>query len=153
MMLGRITAAAIIVAAATLFFATVCLAHGVSYEMVETSPAVSFKSAFSSGEPIAYGEVLIYSPSDSEVEYQNGRTDKHGVFTFLPDQPGTWKVEVDGGLGHKLMFDVPVSAPEGKMKSEIKAGTTHSSKPVKAALGISLLLNVALAALYWKKRK
>lgn len=154
MKFGKITAAALTIAAATFFYAAACLAHGVSYEMIDTSPAISFKSGFSSGEPIAYGEVLIYSPADSEVEYQNGRTDRNGVFTFLPDRAGIWKVEVDGGLGHKLMFDVTVSEPSAENRNGVNvAGMGHSSQAVNAALGLSLLLNVALGALYWRKRK
>ncbi len=129
-------------------------AHGVSYEMVETSPAITFRSAFSSGEPIAYGEIMIYSPENSEVEYQNGRTDKNGVFSFLPDQKGIWKIEVNGGLGHKLMFDVEVSADGKDNHAQInKKGLLQSSQTVRAALGLSLLFNLALAALYLPARK
>lgn len=122
--------------------------------MVETSPAITFRSGFSSGEPIACGEVLIYSPGNSEVEYQNGRTDKNGVFSFLPDGPGMWKIEVNGGLGHKLMFEIEVTATGTKPQEQTnKKGLLHSSQTMRAALGISLLFNIALAALYLPARK
>lgn len=153
-MYGRIMAVVILVAAAASGLVTVCSAHGVSYEMIESSPAVTFKSGFSSGEPISYGEVLIYSPADREVEYQNGRTDRNGVFSFLPDRAGIWKVEVEGGLGHKLMFDVPVSAAgnDGAVKAET-ISAPGKSKTVSALLGVSLLLNVALAAMYLRTKR
>ncbi len=123
--------------------------------MVDTSPTITFKSVFSSGDSIAYGEVLIYSPGNSEVEYQNGRTDKNGVFSFLPDKTGIWKVEVDGGLGHKLMFDVNVSSPD---KKDLTPDNKHvnqlqQSRPILAAFGISLIFNLALAPLYYMARK
>lgn len=145
---------AILVAAGIIYFSVNSWAHGVSYEMVETSPAVTFRSGFSSGEPIAYGEVLIYSPDDSEVEFQNGRTDKNGVFSFLPDRPGIWKIEVKGGLGHKLMFEVQVDAH--KIIKDSKAdnyGFLHSSQSMRAVLGVSLLFNIALATLLLRARK
>ncbi|WP_027721985.1 hypothetical protein [Maridesulfovibrio zosterae] len=152
-MFSKFIPAALFVAAGIIIFSGTSWAHGVSYEMIENSPSITFRSGFSSGDPIAYGEVLIYSPENSEVEYQNGRTDKNGVFSFLPDGPGVWKVEVYGGLGHKLMFEIPIDE-KGKEKPELeKKGLLQSSQTMRAALGISILFNIALAALYFSARK
>ena len=115
--------------------------------MLETSPAITFKSGFSSGEPIAYGEVLIYAPGNDKVEFQNGRTDQNGVFSFLPDRPGIWKVEVEGGLGHKLFFDVDVAESNGNMLAgKTKKNPLQASNTIKVLLGISLIFNLCLAA-------
>jgi nickel transport protein len=154
MKLLKILPVATIVAAGILYLSNIAWAHGVAYEMVETSPAVTFKSGFSSGDPISYGQVLIYAPDNAEVEFQNGRTDKNGVFSFLPDQPGIWKVEVDGGLGHKLIFDVEVA---GSVKNELaaheKEAPLQGSIEIRALLGISLIFNLCLAASYLRARR
>ncbi|WP_239060934.1 DUF4198 domain-containing protein [Desulfovibrio sp. JC022] len=122
--------------------------------MVETSPAVTFKSGFSSGDPIAYGEVLIYAPENTEVEFQNGRTDKNGVFSFLPDRAGIWKVEVDGGLGHKLMFDVEVAeSDKNELATHEKEAPLQGSIEIRALLGISLIFNLCLAVTYLRARR
>ncbi|WP_320169517.1 hypothetical protein [Maridesulfovibrio sp.] len=154
MLSRKIIAAAILFAAVSLFRIVPCHAHGVSYEIIDTTPAISFKSGFSSGEPIAYGEVTIYSPDDREVEFQNGRTDKNGVFSFMPDRPGVWKIEVLGGMGHKLMFDVDVLPQNEKAERKIiTSGKPPASRTISAVLGVSLLLNLALGALFIRSRK
>ncbi len=143
-----------LVVAGILYLSNIACAHGVSYEMVETSPAITFKSGFSSGDPIAYGEVLIYGPDNAEVEFQNGRTDRNGGFSFLPDKPGIWKVEVDGGLGHKLIFDVDVAGSnKDGISAHKKESPLQASITIKALLGISLIFNLCLAASYLRARR
>ncbi|WP_415716992.1 hypothetical protein [Maridesulfovibrio sp.] len=154
MLLKKIIPAVIILTAGIICSGNIACAHGVSYEMLKDSPAVTFKSGFSSGEPISYGEVLIYAPGNDEVEFQNGRTDQNGVFSFLPDRPGTWKVEVEGGLGHKLSFDLNVAESNGKMNAEkAKKNPLQASKAIKVMLGISLIFNLCLAAFCLRKSK
>ena len=154
MRLLRIIPVVTLVAAGVLYLSNIAWAHGVAYEMVETSPAVTFKSGFSSGDPIAYGQVLIYAPDNAEVEFQNGRTDRNGVFSFLPDRPGIWKVEVDGGLGHKLIFDVEVAGSEkNELSAHEKEAPLQGSIEIKALLGISLIFNLCLVASYLRARQ
>lgn len=137
-----------------LYLNKIAWAHGVAYEMVETSPTVTFKAGFSSGDPIAYGQVLIYAPDNAEVEFQNGRTDKNGVFSFLPDSPGIWKVEVDGGLGHKLFFDVTVAdSNQSGLATQKEESPLRASMNIKILLGISLIFNLCLAATFLRARR
>ena len=154
MKLFKILPVVTLVAAGILYLSNIAWAHGVAYEMVETSPTVTFKSGFSSGEPISYGQVLVYAPDNTEVEFQNGRTDKNGVFSFLPDQPGVWKVEVDGGLGHKLIFDVEVAGSDkNELAAHKKEAPLQGSIEIRALLGISLIFNLCLAASYLRARR
>ncbi len=144
----------ILIAVGILYSGNVAWAHGVSYEMVENSAAVTFKSGFSNGSPIAYGEVLIYAPDNADIEFQNGRTDRNGIFSFLPDKPGIWKIEVDGGLGHKLIFTVNVAESEKKdLTAQTIKDPLQASMSIKVLLGISLIFNLCLAASYIRKKK
>lgn len=154
MLYKKVIPAVIIFTAGIIYFNSMAWAHGVSYEMVETSPAVTFKSTFSNGNPIAYGEVLIYAPGNADVEYQNGRTDQNGVFSFLPDRSGTWKVEVDGGLGHKLIFNVDVAESDGNtLAGKTEEKPLQASNTIKAMLGISLIFNLCLAVFCLRKAR
>ncbi|WP_319780096.1 hypothetical protein [Maridesulfovibrio sp.] len=154
MMLRKILPAVIFIAVGLFCFGTVARAHGVAYEMIETSPTITFKSGFSSGEPIAYGEVLIYAPDNSEVEFQNGRTDKNGVFSFLPDKPGIWKIEVSGGQGHKLIFDLDISdTGKNGLTAHKRENPLHGSMEIRVLLGISLIFNLCFAAFYLRRKR
>ncbi|OEU66970.1 MAG: hypothetical protein BA863_16855 [Desulfovibrio sp. S3730MH75] len=130
-------------------------AHGVSYELLESPKTITFKTIFSSGEPISYGEVLIFSPENTEVEYQNGRTDKLGQFSFLPDKKGKWKIEVNGGMGHKIIFDVAITdlLNENIIEIQNKSSQLKSSIYMRVALGISFIFNVFLVSqIIWRKK-
>lgn len=50
----------------------------------------------------------IFSPHDKEIEYQNGRTDKNGCFSFIPDDTGTWTVVINDGTDHGDRIEIPV---------------------------------------------
>lgn len=83
------------------------LAHGVVDEVIKAKTMI-IKAAYDDGEPMGYAEVKIFSPEVSKVEYQNGRTDKNGCFSFLPDQKGEWKAVVDDGIGHGFTIEIEV---------------------------------------------
>ncbi len=138
----------ILITVGIILYCNTARAHGVSYELLESPKTITFKTVFSSGEPISYGEVLIYSPENSEVEYQNGRTDKLGQFSFLPDKNGKWKIEVNGGMGHKIIFDVVIADLSGGNIIEVqnKPSPLKSSLYMRIALGISLIFNMFLAS-------
>jgi nickel transport protein len=75
-------------------------AHGTDYSLVEGEALTAVAFNYSDGEPMAYAEVLVFSPQDPKVEHQNGRTDKHGKFAFCPDMPGAWRISANDGMGH-----------------------------------------------------
>ncbi|WP_031479397.1 hypothetical protein [Maridesulfovibrio frigidus] len=149
------TPTVILITVGIILYCSTVWAHGVSYELLEASKTITFKTVFSSGEPISYGEVLIFSPEDSEIEYQNGRTDKLGQFSFLPNKNGKWKIEINGGMGHKIFFDIDITDLHGENKIEIqnKPTTFKSSLYMRIALGISLIFNMFLASrIIWIKK-
>lgn len=53
-------------------------------------------------------EVLVYSPDEPDRAFQTGRTDRDGVFSFVPNTNGAWSVVVDDGMGHSKAVEVAV---------------------------------------------
>ena len=82
-------------------------AHGMVHHFSREQATV-IRAAYDDGEPMSYADVKIFGPGDTKFEHQNGRTDKHGCFAFVPDVPGQWRLTVDGGMGHMITTDVTV---------------------------------------------
>lgn len=134
-------------------------AHGTDYRLIAKDMVVAVEFFYSDKTPIQYAEILIFSPENATVEYQNGRTDQNGRFAFLPETPGQWKLEVSDGMGHAVhaAITVNVHGPEVKENGEssgkqfdVQTSTKtsvfdRSSMVVKVVLGLSLLLNLFLA--------
>ncbi len=104
---------------------TICMivsmlfAHGVGFnlESSESAQVVSFH--YANGEPMAYAEILIYDPHSSDVEFQNGRTDRNGKFAFVPDSEGMWIVKAQDSKGHMADACIIISIKKGKMSSKV----------------------------------
>ena len=59
-------------------------AHGTDYRIVEDAKTVTFEFFYDDREPMQYSEVLVFSPNNDRIEYQNGRTDSKGAdFHFI----------------------------------------------------------------------
>ncbi len=85
-------------------------AHGVAHSFI-TEKAVLLQAAYSDGSPMSFAEVVVFSPLDSKVEHQNGRTDKNGRFAFLPDEQGEWSISVTDGMGHAFTRQIRIDNP------------------------------------------
>ena len=83
-----------------------CRAHGVE-STVEREEGYCVTTLYDDGEPMSYAALEIKAP-DSDITFQKGRTDRNGRFMFQPDGPGSWKVSVQDGMGHRLVLDVEV---------------------------------------------
>lgn len=115
-------------------------AHSMGYRIVEkkTVPVVTFY--YSGGKAVSYAEVTVWSPANNSIEFQNGRTDKNGVFIFNPDIGGIWRIEVDDGLGHRVAAEYEVYSPSNK---GLRPSKEPSSLLLSAVLGVSLIFNIA----------
>jgi nickel transport protein len=148
-----------LVAGFTCLFAFRVEAHGTAHRVVRDGTAVTVESFYTDKEPLQYAEVLVFSPSDRKVEYQNGRTDRNGRFAFFPDRQGTWRMEVSDGMGHRMTADIEVTAPAepdtGSGSGSAGEGETQpgDSVPLKAAFGVSLIANAALVFHFLKTGK
>ncbi len=131
-------------------------AHGTGHRVIRGSSAITVEFFYSDNEPMSYSEVMVFSPEDKNVEYQNGRTDREGRFAFCPRSPGKWRIEANDGMGHKAQSVILVEQktdekPYENYLPEAKAETpATTSKPLKTALGLSLIANLAFAVYVWR---
>ncbi len=128
-----------------LAWAPAVLAHEVQYEVVRGS-ALAMKVYFADGEPLMYTEYEVYSPQDSGIPYQKGRTDRRGYLSFVPDTPGQWRVRVIDQSGHGL--DVRVESASAWPAREPARGRAWL-RPLGGLLAIAAIFLV----LYLLSRK
>ncbi len=144
------------------------LAHGTGFRLIDDAKAIAVSFFYADGQPMRYAETLVFSPNDDDVEYQNGRTDQQGRFAFYPHQPGTWRLVVNDGMGHRAEGIVSVknplpkdaeSDPDGgeedpENRADFRAeAPEHSHTGLKLIAGLSLIGNLCFAGLYLKNRK
>ncbi len=91
-----------------LVFSVNTMAHAIRFEVEKHYPAVTLHAYFTKTAPLVNASVEIFAPGD-EKTYQKGSTDKHGFFTFRPDESGSWEVTVDDEMGHFDRITVNVS--------------------------------------------
>lgn len=117
-------------------------AHGLEYTVSETSgkPTVDFH--YSDGSPVSYTEVKIWSPDNDSIEFQNGRTDKNGRFSFVPDQDGLWRITTNDEMGHAATVEHIVITTASGTKGIVHSPAEKKNKTLFAVLGCSLIMNV-----------
>lgn len=141
------------------------LAHGTDYRLIGKDAVVVMDFFYSDKTPMQYAEVLVFSPENDKVEFQNGRTDQKGRFAFLAETPGDWQVKVNDGMGHAVHATVNVSAEKSKTTAETLDDNLKPITPQKDALlynvpvsiklflGLSILLNLFLSMYVWNLKK
>jgi nickel transport protein len=133
-------------------------AHGTDYSLVEGEALTAVAFNYSDGEPMAYAEVLVFSPQDPKVEHQNGRTDKHGKFAFCPDMSGTWRITANDGMGHLCQATVEVGQGDATGKADrprhetAVASTVEGTKTLKIIAGLSLIGNLGFASWFFSRK-
>jgi len=132
--------------------AAAALAHGTTYDVLDSAATVAARFAYDDGEPMMYAEVLVFRPGNDQIEYQNGRTDQLGHFAFCPDTSGTWRVEVADGMGHKVSSRIRVDADLRGAVAVGGQGRGPSGVGLRVVTGLSLLANLALLALLLRRR-
>jgi nickel transport protein len=144
------------------------LAHGTDYRVIaDNDPVVGIAFFYSDKVPMRYAEVLVYSPENDKIEFQNGRTDAEGRFAFFAETPGDWRVEVNDGMGHAVHATVAVtprevetadSAEVAAMQKKLSATEKKhallgdASTGVKMVLGLSILMNLFFGMYVWKRK-
>lgn len=83
--------------------------HGLNVEVEEGAPSIIATCTYSGGIPVKCAEVTIFSPAEDETAFQNGHTDQRGIFAFVPDEDGTWKMIVDDGMGHREEVEIVIT--------------------------------------------
>lgn len=131
-------------------------AHGTGHRLLTDTNTVTVEFFYSYNEPMSYSEILVFSPQDQKLEYQNGRTDQKGRFSIFPEIPGTWKIIANDGMGHKetatIEIQEDISETEGgNVQAKDDGHLSATSMAVKTVAGLSLILNVFLVLHLWKR--
>lgn len=120
--------------------------------------------------PMAYSEVQIFSPTETKIPHQKGRSDRNGFFVFRPDAPGAWTFSAADGQGHLSQGEIEVTAgqlnPDAGSSGAAPAASPEAAQPepqlakggasaegpdpLKIILGISLIVNLGLIFM-WRK--
>lgn len=146
-------------------------AHGTDYRLINNDAVAIAEFVYSDQTPMRYAEILVFSPGNDKVEFQNGRTDQNGRFAFLAETPGDWHVKVNDGMGHAVHATVSVNL--GKLEQSFAAETSadglnnapektitgkknfifaDTSVFIKLLFGLSILLNLSLGMYVCKCR-
>ena len=96
-MKGLTAAVVILFPILALFSGPAAQAHSIHYDVQQK--AMGVRIYYSEKDPAAYSQYELYGPGDKEP-HQTGRTDKNGYLGFVPDRPGTWKLQVWGESSH-----------------------------------------------------
>lgn len=138
--------------ASLLLWASVAYGHGVTYGICDEH-AMAVRFVYAGGEPMSYVEAKVFGPESSpDLEFQNGRTDARGVFAFVPDRPGPWRVEAWDNLGHKGSIKVVVEQSNTGLKAGSQTETMQNgSKAIKFLLALSIIANLAFVIAYIKR--
>ena len=142
-------------------------AHGTDYRLIGNNSVVAAEFFYSDKVPMQYAEVLVFSPENDTVEYQNGRTDQNGRFAFLAELPGNWQMKVNDGMGHAVHATVTVNPVEAEQNTPAQANDhqlntatekkdtlfANVSMSIKLFFGLSILLNLFLGMYVWKRNR
>jgi nickel transport protein len=94
---------------------------------------------------------------NEELPFQTGRTDRNGLFLFLPDQPGDWKVVARDEMGHRLAVkpiideDMNPNKTGGQTDGAVDGGFLPRYE--KAFMGLSLIFGISGVFFWWRGRR
>ena len=123
-------------------------AHGAHY-IIAQAKATVIRVEYDGGEPMSYAEVKIFSPDDQKVEYQKGRTDKKGQFSFLPEKGGEWKIVVHDGMGHGVVAKV---SADDKADTGSPVQSSGLKKWQKAVMALTVVWGFIGLAFFFQAR-
>jgi nickel transport protein len=112
------------------------LATGHTVEHTVLEKGIGVEVHYADGSAMSFSGVKVFSPTDAQNVFQEGATDKNGRFVFYPDVKGTWKIEVNDGMGHGLVTDINVT--EGMIPAQDE---DHHSRtiPEKIIMGVCII--------------
>lgn len=102
-----------------LCFTASLFAHGVGFDLKKSDEVPLLYFHYADGKAMSYSEVLIYGPTDGDVEYQNGRTDRNGYFAFYPNAAGVWLVTVADEKDHTASARILMEKKGDKLVGKI----------------------------------
>lgn len=123
-------------------------AHDLQVTWQQQGSVVIVRSAYAGTESCAYASVEIFGPGDTKTEFQNGRTDAKGMFSFVPDRAGNWRIVVDDELGHRVEKTMDISGGGA-------AVAMGGAQPIwqKMITGLALIIGLTGFLYGWKARR
>ncbi|MBL0715091.1 MAG: hypothetical protein JJV98_15485 [Desulfosarcina sp.] len=109
--------------------------------------------SYSSGDPLSYAEILVWSPGADKVEFQNGRTDKNGRFAFAPSENGTWRIDANDGRGHKKTAVFQIEPTPDGVTTVVLTNSGSGTTTLGAILGLSFIFNIVMAVILFRRKK
>lgn len=113
--------------------------HDLTSSASLAGPAVIVRSVYGGSQPVPFAKVQVFAPGAEAAQHQAGSTDRRGMFSFVPDGPGVWRVVVDDEEGHRAetTVEVPASFSGGTVTVAPQA-----SRLERALLGVALLIGL-----------
>jgi APA family basic amino acid/polyamine antiporter len=129
------------------------LAHGTEGG-ITVQQGLIVQAEYSDGEPMAYANIKI-SRMGENTPFQQGNLDRRGRFLFLPDQNGTWTVEITDGMGHRLALSKEISDLDRLASVRPREGKEKAPLPMtaKAGMGLAIILGLAGIWAWWASRR
>lgn len=127
-------------------------AHGVAFDVRLHFPTVTILVRYDGGGPIAFAPVQVMSPKEG-IEFQKGRTDGNGAFSFTPDRRGKWTFSADDEMGHRgaIEFMVDEGFFHGKTTGANLQTGSNRSYLFRLLAGVILILGLTALFYRWKK--
>lgn len=136
-----------------LYLSSLLFTHGMDLRAQKHSPLVLVSSRYINGSVISYAAVSVFY-EEQTVEYQNGRSDKKGNFSFMPDKPGKWSFHIDDEMGHAEKIEIIISdsffSKTGPAKNEDKKQDFYYCKIL---VGLFLILILTYLVYLWIKKR
>ena len=82
--------------------------------------------------------MLVVSPADPDRYWRVLQTDEAGIARFLPDAPGSWRLEADDGLGHRIEIDLEVDELGGVHVTAVPWGGVPHGWAIAVVAGLIL---------------
>jgi nickel transport protein len=129
-------------------------AHGVAFDVRLHFPTVVIHVRYDGGGPIAFAPVQVMFPRGGG-EFQTGRTDGNGIFSFTPDRQGEWTLFADDEMGHRGTTEFLVDAAffQGKASDMNPHAGSHRSYLIRLLMGVILILGLSTLFYRWKKER
>jgi nickel transport protein len=122
-------------------------AHGV--EVSEATGQVALRTArfmYSTGEPMLFAKVKVFTPSRPDAPAQESIADLYGYFSFVPFENGDWRLTAEDGMGHKgeIIIAVTDDGTETAGTEDLNRAAPAAPLPglIAGVLGLSLILNI-----------
>ena len=129
-----------------LFAPLQALAHG-TQGAIAVQRGLLVEAEYSGGEPMDYANISISRAGD-DAPFQQGNLDRNGRFLFLPDQNGTWTVEITDGMGHRLVLSRKVEDTESFASLQSEEEQQKAEIPLTLKLGMGLAVILGLSGIW-----